>query len=37
MLFEDLIKTMLEEDLKRLKDQELSVKFNVPIQSGSVR
>ena len=37
MSFEDLIKTMLEEDLKRLKDQELSLKFNVPIQSSSVR
>jgi GDPmannose 4,6-dehydratase len=37
MSFEDLVKTMLEEDLKRLKDQEFSMKISLPIQSGSVR
>jgi GDPmannose 4,6-dehydratase len=37
MSFEDLIKTMLEEDLRRLKDQEFSIKFSVPIQSSSIR
>jgi GDPmannose 4,6-dehydratase len=37
MSFEDLIKTMLEEDLRRLENQELGMKFSVPIQSSSVR
>jgi GDPmannose 4,6-dehydratase len=37
MSFEDLIKTMLEEDLKRLKDEERSMESNIPIQSSSAR
>jgi GDPmannose 4,6-dehydratase len=37
MSFEDLIKAMLEEDLKRLENKELRMKSKVPLQINSVR